>query len=276
MKQGLIRRAAKRAFSAGLPTREEIECFGADGEEAICRLLREHFDCVIRNVVVPHKKKYLEKDLMVISKGVPFIIEVKNWKGVVRCEGDSFFQDKDNGVRKTLKSPIGTTEQFILCMKSYYEITRPIYGIVVFAEPDCTLEIPAEMKGIALVKADKLVSYIKDVVKNADKTLEPVEEYRMLRCTRFYSETEEFCKGMLVEDYLELVDENGREVLVDTTKIRFITVESQRLRLRDKLYVTFTGGTSAVFYNRDVTVTVACLDGSYRRIAINRVRHIVF
>lgn len=271
-----IKTAAHRARAADLPSREEIEIFGADGEEAICRLLRAHFDCVIRNSVVPHKKQYLEKDFTVILKGAPFVIEVKNWKGTVRADGDVFYQDKENGVRKTLKSPVGTTQQFISCMKSYYQTDRPIYGIVVFAEPDCVLDLPAEMGGIALLRAEKLVPYIKDRVKREGKGLEAIDPRRILCCTRFYSDTEEFCKGMIVEDFLTLCDAHGEEMLVDTSKLRFITVEPQLLRLRDKLYITYSNGASGVLYNRDATVTVACLDGSFRKISLNRVRHIVF
>ncbi len=271
-----VRRAASRAFSAGLPTQAEIERFGADGEEAICRLLCAKFDCVIRNAVVPHQKKYLEKDFLVIKNGAPFVIEVKNWKGVIRREGDSFCQDKPNGEHKTVKTPVGTTAQFISCMKRYYSIERPIYGIVVFAEPDCTLDLPDTIDGIALLKADKLVSYINTCIKNESGELAPITEERILRCTRFYSATEEFCKGIMADDYLELCDENGKEILLDTTKLRYITVETQALHLRDKLYVTYTNGASGVFYNRDTAVAVACLDGSYRKIAINRVRYIVF
>ena len=271
-----LRQLANRSRGAGLPTREEIECFGADGEEDICRLLRKDFDCVIRNVIVPHKKKLLEKDFLVIEKGVPFVIEVKNWKGIVRCEGDTFTQDKANGTHKVLKSPVGTTKQFLSCMKEYYEIPRPIYGIVAFCETDCTLQIPEEIDGIAMLKADKLVSYIKSCIKKEEKGLEAVDPARMLRCTRFYSATEEFCKGLLVEDYVELINKSGKPVLLDTTKLQYITVEKQPLRFRDKLYVTFQNGTSDVFYNRDTTVTVACLDGTYRKIALNRIRHVVF
>ena len=270
-----FKRAHERALSARLPEREEIERFGSDGEELICRLLSDHFDCVIRNAVVPHKDKFLEKDFLVIEKGVPFVIEVKNWKGVIGAEGDSFYQDKPNGVRKTLKSPVGTTNQFLTCMQRYYKIERLIYGIVVFAEPDCTSTLPDEMDGIALVKTEKLVPLIKSLVKK-DPFDEAVDPDRILRCTRFYSETEEFCKGILADGYLELLDRDGNEVLVDTTRLRFITVSPQPLRLCDKLYVTFDNGASDIFYNRATTVTVACLDGTFRKIAISRTRHIVF
>ena len=271
-----IRRVTGRAKGAGLPTREEIETFGANGEEAVCRLLRADFDCVIRNAVIPHKKKYLEKDFLVIYKGAPFVIEVKCWKGTVRADGDVFYQDKANGVRKTQKSPVGTTKQFIDCMKSYYELERPIYGIVAFAEPDCVLELPEEMNGIALLRAEKIAAYIKACVKKEEKGLEAVDERRILRCTRFYSLTEEFCKGMLLEDFLTLYNEQGAEVLVDTTKLRYVTAEHQPLRFRDKLYVTYSNGATGILYNRNTEMTVACLDGSYRKIAINRIRHIVF
>lgn len=271
-----LRQLANRSRGVGLPSREEIECFGADGEEAVCRLLRKDFDCVIRNVIVPHKKKLLEKDFLVIYKGAPFVIEVKNWKGTVRRDGDNFTQDKENGVHKVLKSPIGTTNQFISCMKDYYGISRPIYGIVAFCEPDCTLDLPESIDGVALLKADKLAAFVKACVKKEEKGLEALAPDRILRCTRFYSTTEEFCKGLMVEDFLEVTDQNGREVMLDATKLRYITVERQLLRMRDKLYVTFQNGASAVFYNRDLTVTVACLDGTYRKISLNRIRYIVF
>ena len=283
MKQGLvrsvtneIRHAANRALSVALPTQEEIERFGADGEEEACRMLRASFDCVIRNAIVPHKDKFLEKDFLVIEQGVPFVIEIKNWKGTIGMNGDTFYQDKHNGVRKTLISPVGTTAQFVSCMKKYYGIERTVYGIVAFAEADCRLELPDSVSDIALMRADRLVSFIKQTVKHENSSLEPVIAERILRCTRFYSVDEEFCKGIVADEYLDLTDESGNEVLLDTTKISFITVESQPLRLRDKLYVTFENGASDVFYNRDQAITVACLDGTYRKIYINRIRHIVF
>ena len=279
MKQGLVQSIGagiRRATAPGLPPQAEIERYGADGEEKICRLLREHFECVIRNVIVPHKDKYLEKDFLVVFRGVPFVIEVKAWKGTIGKDGDSFYQDKANGVRKTIKSPVGTTAQFLSCMQKYYEIERPVYGIVAFADPDCTLALPNELEGISLIKADKLIATIKAQARAEKGDFEDLDTDRLLRSTRFYSVDEEFCKGMLVEDYLELSDADGREVLLDTTKIRFITVETQSLRLRDKLYVTYQNGGSGVFYNRDAILTVACLDGTFRKIALNRIRYVVF
>ena len=283
MKQGMvqsvgneIRHAANRARSVALPTQEEIERFGADGEEAVCRLLRAHFDCVIRNAIVPHKDKFLEKDFLVIEKGVPFVIEVKNWKGTVGWSGDTFYQDKDNGVRKTLKSPVGTTAQFVSCMKKYYNIHRTVYGIVAFADPSCRLDLPDAIYDVALMKVDALAAFIKQIVRTEEPSLEPVIPERILRCTRFYSAEEEFCKGIVADEYLELLDDQGQEVLLDTTKISFVTVEPQPLRLRDKLYVTFENGASDVFYNRDQALTVACLDGTYRKVFLNRIRYIVF
>jgi len=53
-------------------------------------------------------------------------------------------------------------------------------------------------------------------------------------------------------------------------------VENQALKMKDKLFITFINGASDVFYNRDTVFDVACLDGSYQKIALHRVRHIVF
>ncbi len=265
-----------RSFGEGLPKQEEIEQFGADGEEVICRMLYQNFDCVIRNVVVPHKELYLEKDFLVIVNGVPFVLEIKNWKGEIGCEGDKFYQNKDNGVHKTLKSPVGTTNQFIRRMKEFYRIERPVYGVVVFAEPDCKLSLPNEMDGIALIRATEMVAYLKKAAKGGDKKLPPIDPSRLLRCTRFYSDDKEYTKGILADNYLACTNEKGDAVRIDTLHLQYLTVEHQPLRLRDKLYVTYVGGTTGVFFNRDAILTVACIDGSYQKIALNRIRHIVF
>ena len=85
-----------------------------------------------------------------------------------------------------------------------------------------------------------------------------------------------FRSGILADNYLVCTNEKGDTVRIDTLRLQYLTVEHQPLRLRDKLYVTYTGGTTGVFYNRDAILTVACIDGSYRKIALNRIRHIVF
>ena len=267
----------KRAKAEHLPPLEEIESFGADGEEAIYRLLCRHFECVIRNVVVPHKKLYLEKDFLVIHKNVPFVIEVKNWKGEIGCEknGD-FYQNKENGVHKTLKSPVGTTKQFIGKMRAFYKTDAPICGVVIFAEPDCRLTTPEEMEDIALQTPQKAITYIKKRAKSIGQKELFADPAQILHCTRFYSRESEFCKGMLADCFFDCEASDGSIVRIDTTSIAYLSVEAQPLRVKDKLFVTFTNGASDVFYNRDTVFDVVCLDGSCQKIALHRVRHIVF
>ena len=271
-----ITTAIRRLSGNGLPETEEIERFGADGEEAVYRILRQNFDCVLRNVVVPHKNLLLEKDFMVIHKGAPFVLEIKNWKGEIGMDGDSFYQNKENGVHKTLKSPVGTTNQFIRCLKKAYGIERMVYGMVVFVEPDCKLSLPPESEGIALLSVHQMVSYIRDCVREEGGDRVSVNPEIFLRCTRFYSRDREFCKGVLANCELECYNQRGDTVFLDTTKLEFLSVERQPLRLRDKLYVTYCNGASGVFYNRDAILTVKLLDGSFRRFALNRIDHIVF
>jgi len=272
----LLKTAINRTRAKALPPLEEIEAFGADGEEIIYRMLCEHFECVIRNVVVPHKKLYLEKDFMVVHQNVPFVIEVKNWKGEIGCEGNDFYQNKDNGVHKTLKSPVGTTNQFIERMQAFYDIDQHVFGMVVFAEPDCTLKLPEEMNGIALLPLKKMIAHIKGCARAEKRSTLTFDPARILRCTRFYSRDSEFCKGILADCFFDCDTPDGALVRIDTTCLRYLSVEPQNLRLRDKLLVTYTNGATDVFYNRDTVFTIGCLDGSYRKIALNRIRHIVF
>lgn len=268
--------ALHRTGARHLPPIEEVEAYGADGEEAVYRLLCKHFSCVLRNPVVPHKELYLEKDFLIIEQGIPFVIEVKNWKGEIFCEGEDFYQKKPNGTQKKQKSPVGTTRQFIEKMKSFYSLTEPVFGIVAFLETECTLRLPKEMDGIALCGAAEVISIIKRQVKEAPPASDPIDPSRILRCTRFYSKDSEFCKGILADCYFDCDTPGGSLVRIDTTCLRYLTVENQPLLLRDKLYLTYTNGATDIFYNRDTVFTVACIDGSYQKIALNRIRHIVF
>ena len=259
-----------------LPLPEEIESFGADGEEVIYRLLCKHFECVIRNVVVPHKKLYLEKDFLVIHKNVPFVIEVKNWKGEIGCKDGEFYQNKDNGVHKTLKSPVGTTKQFMDKMRAFYKTDVPMIGVVIFAEPDCRVTLPEEMDGVALLTPQKAITYIKNRAKALKQKELFCDPAQILHCTRFYSLDSEFCKGMIADCFFDCETRSGAVVRIDTTSLAYISVRSQPLRARDKLFITFMNGKSDVFYNRDTVFDVVCLDGTCKKIALNRVRHIVF
>ena len=274
---GFLKTMWNRATAKHLPLLEEIESFGADGEEAIYRLLCNHFECVIRNVVVPHKNLYLEKDFLVIHKNVPFVIEVKNWKGEIGCEpnGD-FYQNKEHGVHKTLKSPVGTTNQFLSKMRAFYKTHAPIYGMVIFAEPDCRITLPEEMDGVALLTPQKAIAYIRNQAnRQKQKDLFAPPE-QILHCTRFYSRDSEFCKGMLADYFLDCETKDGAVVRINTTDIAYVSVQKQPLKMKDKIFVTFINGASDVFYNRDTVLDVVCLDGTCQKIALHRVRHIVF
>ncbi|MBQ8416291.1 MAG: NERD domain-containing protein [Clostridia bacterium] len=272
----IFKTALHRTRAKHLPPIEEIEAYGADGEEAMYRLLCKSFDCVLRNPVVPHKKLYLEKDFLVIEKGIPFVIEVKNWKGEIGTQGSDFYQKKPNGVQKKQKSPVGTTLQFIEKMKSFYSLPEPVYGIVAFTEPDCILHLPKEMQGITLCTAPEAVAFVKAQTKGVKTSSDTPDPSRILRCTRFYSRDSEFCKGILADCYFDCNTPQGSVVRIDTTCLKYLSVEPQPLLLRDKLYLTYTNGATDIFYNRDTVFTVACLDGSYQKIALNRIRHIVF
>lgn len=272
----LLQRWRNRASSAELPEEPEIERFGADGEELVYGVLSKAFTTVIRSPAVPHKELFLEKDFLVICNGFPFILEIKHWKGRIGQEGDKFYQEKENGVRKTIKSPVGTTSQFIKRMKAYYKLKGEICGVVVFSEPSCTLSLPRESEGIAMLPLKEAVSFIKAYAKAHAEEGARISPDDILRCTRFYSRDREFCKGILATNYIECFTEGGDAARLDTLQLKFLSVEPQPLRLRDKLYVTYSNGASGVFYNRDTVLTVADLDGSYRSIAVNRIKHIVF
>ncbi len=269
-----IRLLAHRLTAPTIPTLPEIERFGACGEEIIARMLCSRFDCVIRNIAVPHKELYLEKDFAVVHGGVTFILEVKHWKGKIVCEGGEFYQLKENGVRKKCKNPIGTTKQFISRMRDYYGIDGPVVGVVVFSEPECKVALPEEVDGVSLLYAGELISFIESTAKRCSaRVTEAPDPDKLLRCTRFYSKKSEFCKGILADTALTLYGADDKPVRVDAVRLRYISVSHGLLR--DKVYLTWRDGKTAVYYNRAARLTVACLDGSFCKIHLHRVRHVV-
>ncbi len=273
---GYIKRVLQRAFAPGLPYTPEGERFGADGEEAVYRLLREKFDCVLRNILVPFKDIYLEKDFLVISKGVPFVIEVKNWKGEIGYRDGAFYQKKPNGVLKMQKNPVDTSKRFSSSLAKFYELDRPIYSVVVFAEPDCTTdELPRTMDGVALCRAPELCSYIRGCVRDEGRTYEPVTPERFLCCSRLYQGNRDFCKGVIANNALTLYTEAGEAVSLDTSFVRYMKVKRLPFRACDRVIVTFHGGSSTVLYNRTATLTLHCMDGSFRKIALHRTKYVL-
>lgn len=265
-----------RICAEELPLSDEIELFGSEGEETVFRLLRKHFDCVLRNVVVPHNDLLLEKDFLVIHEGIPFVLEIKSWKGKIGMEGDRFYQIKANGEKKLHKSPIGTTNQFLRCLKKAYRLDSPIFGVVVFVSPDAPLSLPPEQDGVAILTHKTVVSHIRSKAREEKGKHPAVRPEIFLRCTRLYCGAREFSKGVLADLDLSCYNEAGERVLLDTTKLAYVSVEPQPLRLRDKLYVTYINGATGIFYNRDTVLTLQLLDGSFQKIALNRVRHAVF
>lgn len=266
-----------RLFAPGIPTMPEIERFGADGEETIYRMLREHFPCVIRNPVVPHGNGYLEKDFLVLYDRIPFVIEVKNWKGSIGLEGSEFYQDKENGEHKVLKSPVGTTKQFISKMKQYYDYNGYVYGMVLFAQPDCKLDLPPEREGILLTSWRDAISVIRSVAREHGKETAGLIPERILHCVRLYdSDGQEFCKGVLTDMKIPCYTESGEPNLLNTLYLRYLSIDRLPFRLRDRMTVTFTNGSSAIFYNRDATLTLHTLDGNCRRVSLSKIRTVVF
>lgn len=276
MSESFFRRLHRRMTALPLPEQNDVHAYGARGEEAVYRLLRENFECVIRNVVVPWGDGYLEKDFLVIQKGVPVVLEIKTWKGRISSAGDYFCQDKANGTHKDLKSPVITTKHFISAMKEFYDLNRSVAGIVVFAEPDCVLDLPPEMDGVALVPAVKMIGAIRTAIKRADKNEEELDPARVLHCARLYSNGREFCRGVIVDKEIPCYTEDGMEASLNPLYVKYINIDHQRLRLRDKMTVTFTNGSSGVFYNHCSSVTLHCLDGDICRVAISKLKTVVF
>ncbi|MBE6529963.1 MAG: NERD domain-containing protein [Ruminococcaceae bacterium] len=277
MPQAFLPRLFRRLFAKKLPSTGEMEAYGAAGEETIYRKLRESFDCVIRNVIIPHGEGYLEKDFLVVQNGIPLVVEVKNWKGMISASltGDRFFQEKADGTRKDLNSPVRTTARFLTAMKGFYGLSERPLGMVVFADPECDIDLPPESEGIALVTGSQMISAVRSMIKNAPSPAEPFDSARALHCTRLYAgDNRSFCKGMVTDAEIPCFTLSGEAAALNPLYLRYISVDHGLSR--DKLTVTFVNDASAIFYNYTSSLTLHCLDGSILRVALSRLDTVVF
>lgn len=275
----LLPRFFRRLFARPLAEANEMEAFGARGEEVVYRKLRETFECVIRNPVIPNREGYMEKDFLVIHAGVPVVIEVKNWKGRISASatGNRFIQDKADGTHKDLKSPIGTTRRFLAGMMDFYGLDTEPMGMVVFADPECTLDLPPQMSDVSLVEGDKMIAEVKRLIKISPAPTVPLDPVRVLHCVRLYTKNgRSFSKGVAVDNKLLCFTTKGEKVSLNPVYVRYISLDHQPLLLRDRMTVTFTNGSSATFYNHSTALTILCLDGTAIRVPLSKISTIVF
>ena len=265
-----------REFGKGaLPRTEEMEQYGAAGEEIAYRALREAFSFVVRNPLIPHGKKLLEKDFLVVENGLPFVVEIKNWKGTVSEAGENFRQVKADGTVKEHKNPVGTAVQFVRELKQYYHFDGDVVGVVAFLDPECKLDLPEQIEGIYLLPFAKLVSFIRATAKRLSGEFS-IGEAKILRCTRLYGDSREFSKGILVDRYLKCRTRGGEAVSLDTTKLKYISVKRRPFFMGYKLIVTFSNGVGEIFFSKDQSLVIGCLDGSFCRFRLAKLRYLVF
>ena len=81
---------------------------------------------------------------------------------------------------------------------------------------------------------------------------------------------------MLADCFFDCETASGALVRINTNQIAYLSVKKVPFKMKDKLFITYTNGASGVFYNRDTVFDVVCLDGTCQKIALHRVRHIVF
>lgn len=265
-------------FVKGLPPVSPTEAARAACKETIYRKLRESFDCVVRSVIIPEEDGYLEKDFLVVQDGVSVVLNVKNWNGMISASGDGerFYLQSPNGSRRELKSPVQTTNRFLTAMIGFYNLRDLPLGMVVFADPDCDLDLPDEIDGVELVTGAQMLSAIRAAVKNAPKPSEPFDPARALHCTRLYAGDRSFCKGLVTDAEIPCFTEAGEPAALNPLFLRYISVDHQRLRRRDKLTVTFVNDSSAIFYNRSASLTLHCLNGSILRVPLSRLDTVIF
>lgn len=271
----VLSRLRHRLRAVGLPKQTEAEKYGSAGEDRIYRILSKEFDCVVRNIVLPVDGKYLEKDFFVFHHGVPFVLEIKNWKGTIYQDGDDFCQDKSDGTHRVLRNPAFSTADFIDDMERFYQIDG-VVGMVVFADEDCELDLPDEIEGIRVIPLQRMLSLMRAEIRRRESTPLAFSPNRLLRCTRIYSRRSEFCKGLVSDRELRCRTVAGEDVYLNLSQVRYMKIRHQPLLLRDKLEVIFTNGTPGVFYQFDNRITVCCLDGSCRKFSLSRLQYILF
>ena len=115
----------KRAFESNNDRIDESKVFGNSGETFFYKELVSILpkDAIIkRNIVISTNGKSGEIDFLVVYQNKVFAIELKNWKGAITNNGDTFYQDKPDKYtyevhHKEAKSPFRQIKRNIYNLK---------------------------------------------------------------------------------------------------------------------------------------------------------------
>ena len=150
------------------PYRDEKLDAGDAGEEAVVHHLERFLDdsyTVVADVYVPRAgKKPAQVDAIVVGPTGLFVLEVKNWSGVIRpVEGERWARFRFNrclgwGVVRDV-NPVRQNAGHVLAVKEYVGEGCPwAHNLIVMANPNSRLESP--VKGAKVLRLPELAGYI--------------------------------------------------------------------------------------------------------------------
>jgi energy-coupling factor transporter transmembrane protein EcfT len=153
---------------------------GAKGEELVAKGLKTLGDgyFILNDVMLPDEKGNI--DHVVLGKNGIFVIETKNHKGFITCEGDVWEQKKigrgGSQYRGNIGSPSKQVKGKTIALRRFFEQYYPklagiwIYGIVVFANEECRFE--TRNPTIPVLKPSQLIDFIKSKYGSLNITIE--------------------------------------------------------------------------------------------------------
>ena len=138
---------------------------GAEGEQAVIaalRVLPDGYTC-ITNFVVPGTRNG-DTDLLVIGPHGVAVVEVKSYTGHFACQGDIWYQIRDDGSRQPLRGSVSRQLKRNRKAVQHYLVdcdhSLPVYAVAVFRE---TAHLDLNQPTVPVMSPQDLSAYIKSL-----------------------------------------------------------------------------------------------------------------
>jgi len=134
---------------------------GIDGEEKTLRILDDLPDVytIFLNFQFVIDGRRWELDHLIVGPNGIFIVETKNYKGVLRGNiADQQLEKEKSGHTSLMKNPVLQVEREVYLLRkalTAYHCEHFLQGILYFADPDFSWEVVGENRWISIIRADR-------------------------------------------------------------------------------------------------------------------------
>lgn len=280
----------RHIFTTKVPLLEDHEIVGQDGEDIVFDLLVNQVDYIKQGIIIESGTKVYEKDFLVIYRGNIFIIEVKNWKGLITYNpiNDEWMKSKkdqytDDIYVNTFKNPLNNTLKF--CNHLQKNLVKRIHSfqsiafipIIVFVSEECQLDESVRKLDPGIIYVHELLDYMKKKEKQALSDEKINLLYSLKTWDIIIGRNGSKKSGTIKDKDLELLNQNKDKILLTCSQIYSIEHLNTHLTY-DEFLVQFIDGHQQILLNKvsKIHLRIPNKNNTIQAIDLKEVQKIIF